>query len=132
MSGKADYLDGQSRRNNLVIDDIQESQSETWVESEDKVRKLFSEELQLDQQVELEHAHQSVKPEGTGGANGGANGTRLRPIVVEFLRSKYNLQSLKKPNVLKGPSSSSMRISLCSLSKKKGTNTSHEGCKRTR
>lgn len=29
MSGKADYLDGQSRRNNLVIHGIQEKQSET-------------------------------------------------------------------------------------------------------
>jgi hypothetical protein len=51
---EADYLDGQSMRNNCVIDGIQESQSETWAESEDKVQKLFSEELQLDQQVELE------------------------------------------------------------------------------
>lgn len=48
LSGKADYLAGQSRQNNIVIDGIQESQSETWAESEDKVCKLPLEKLQLD------------------------------------------------------------------------------------
>lgn len=86
MSGKADYLDGQFRRNHLVTDGIQESQSETWAESEDKVRKLFSEELQFDQHVELERAHLSGKP---------------RPTVVKFLRFKDKLAVLEKAKCLK-------------------------------
>ncbi|KAJ8391935.1 hypothetical protein AAFF_G00084060 [Aldrovandia affinis] len=38
---KLDYLEGQSRRNNIVIDGIQESGNESWAESEEKVRNSF-------------------------------------------------------------------------------------------
>ena len=41
MTDKSDYLEGQSRRNNMVVNGIAESPHETWTESEGKVRDSF-------------------------------------------------------------------------------------------
>ena len=41
-------MEGQSRRNNLVVDGIAEYLHETWMESEDKVREINSENLKTD------------------------------------------------------------------------------------
>ena len=38
MTEKSDYLQGQSRQKNMVVDGTAESPYETWMESEDKVR----------------------------------------------------------------------------------------------
>ncbi|KAI4823555.1 hypothetical protein KUCAC02_012136, partial [Chaenocephalus aceratus] len=50
MSGKSDYLEGQSKRKNLIIDGIPESPGESWEESEYKVRELLRTELQMDEE----------------------------------------------------------------------------------
>lgn len=47
LATKVDYLEGQSKRNNLIIDVIAESPRETWAELEKKVKSLFVEKLQL-------------------------------------------------------------------------------------
>ena len=39
FTDKLEYLEGQSRRNNLVIDGIEEVPGETWTEVEEKVKK---------------------------------------------------------------------------------------------
>ena len=39
------YLEGHSRRSNIVIGSINDSASEKWPDSEDKVKKLLSEKL---------------------------------------------------------------------------------------
>jgi len=43
VSDKTEYLEGQTRRHNIVVDGIKESVKEKVSESEEKVRKLFSE-----------------------------------------------------------------------------------------
>jgi hypothetical protein len=43
MTDKSDYLQGQSRRNNMVVGRIAESPHETWTESGHKVREIISE-----------------------------------------------------------------------------------------
>ena len=45
VTDKMDYLEGQSRRHNLVTDGIEETPEETWADSEEKVRKVFMEKL---------------------------------------------------------------------------------------
>lgn len=58
------YLEGQSRRNNLVIDGIEESQQESWSATEEKVKELFRGKMHLQQNIEIERANKSEKPEG--------------------------------------------------------------------
>ena len=89
---KMEYLEGQSRRNNLVFDGIAESPGETWAEAEEKVKKVLAEMLQLQQDVEVERAHRAGKP----------GGERPRPIVVKFLRHKDRTSILQRTKALKG------------------------------
>uniref|UniRef100_A0AAV2LLT9 Uncharacterized protein n=1 Tax=Knipowitschia caucasica TaxID=637954 RepID=A0AAV2LLT9_KNICA len=49
-----EYLEGQSRRNNLVFEGVLESQGESWADAEAKVKKILTEKLQLPPTVELE------------------------------------------------------------------------------
>ncbi len=95
LNDKSDYLEGQSRRNNIVIDGILESANEKWSDSEDKVKKLLSEKLQIDpREIELERAHRSGKPSPSS--------TRPRPVIVKFLRYKDKLEVISKAKALKG------------------------------
>lgn len=92
---RTDYLEGQSRRNNLIFEGLQESSNETWAESEDKVRKLLVGKLELGQQdaIEMERAHRTGKPDSNG---------KPRPVVVKFLRFKDKQAVLSKAKLLKG------------------------------
>lgn len=94
-SDKTEHLEGQSRRHNIVVDGLKESARENVSESEEKVRKLFCENLQLDQRkIELEWAHRV--------GNQRALSEKPRPIVVRFLRLKDKLAVLDKAKNLKG------------------------------
>jgi hypothetical protein len=63
MTATSDYLEGRSRRNNMVVDGISESPHETWTESEDKVKEMISEKLEMDhRKIEVECAHRTGKP----------------------------------------------------------------------
>ena len=63
MTDKSDHLEGQSRWNNMIVDRIAESPHETWTESEDKVREMITEILEMDhKKIEVEHAHRTRKP----------------------------------------------------------------------
>lgn len=91
---KLDYIEGQSRRNNVIIDGIKESEGEKWSDSEDKVRKLLKEKLKLDPlKIEIERAHRTGRIPSS---------TRPRPIVVKFLRFKDKLEVLSNAKALKG------------------------------
>lgn len=60
LSSKLDYLENQSRPNNLLFDGIPDSKTESWHETETKVKKIISEHLKLDPTlVELERAHRT-------------------------------------------------------------------------
>ncbi|KAJ8016243.1 hypothetical protein DPEC_G00005180 [Dallia pectoralis] len=96
MTEKADYLEGQTRRNNLVVDGIPEAQNESWKETEDKVRYVINEKLHLDSsQMVIERAHRTGNPSGY-------SGKRPRPITVKFLRYKDKMAVLRKTKDLKG------------------------------
>ena len=95
LNENLDYMESQSRRNNVIIDGIKESEGEKWSDSEDKVKKLLSEKLELDPcKMEIERAHRIGKPSPSS--------TRPRPIVVKFLRFKDRVEVLNKAKVLKG------------------------------
>lgn len=91
---KIDNLEGQSKRHNIIVDGIEESNKEKSFESEQKVRKIFTEKLILDHsKIELEWAHRPVKEESS---------QKHRPIVVKFLQLKDKLAVLDKTKHLKG------------------------------
>lgn len=76
-----DYLEGQSRRNNLVFEGVPESPNETLADTEDKVCKLLVEKFKMGQQhaIEMDRVHCTGKPAQNG---------RSRPVVAKFLRYK--------------------------------------------
>ena len=66
---KMEYLEGQSRRNNLVFDGIAESPGETWAEAEEKVKKVLAEREAPDcsPQTEPTWRGRALSPHGGGG-----------------------------------------------------------------
>ena len=62
---KRDYLENQSRRNNIRIDGLEEDNNESWEQSETKVRALLHEKLNLDPTtIEIERAHRTGRKAG--------------------------------------------------------------------
>ncbi|XP_065642729.1 uncharacterized protein LOC136074351 [Hydra vulgaris] len=79
------------RRNNLRIEGITESVNETWDETEDKVLKLFSKTLEVNE-VEIERAQRTgYKKDG-----------KTRTIILKLLRFKDKTKILKEAHRLKG------------------------------
>lgn len=94
LSAKNDYLENQTRRNNLLIDGVPESKTESWGDTEIVTRKVLSEHLKMDsKQIEVERAHRSGKYDLSG---------RPRSIVVKLLRYKDKQEILKRSKLLKG------------------------------
>lgn len=85
-----DYLENQSRRNNLVFGGIEERGKESWAESEEKVLNILKDKMDI-QNVIIERAHRVGKPKPQ----------KSRPIVAKFLNYKdreavlYNARNLR-------------------------------------
>ncbi|CAL9708654.1 unnamed protein product [Knipowitschia caucasica] len=94
FTDKMEYLEGQSRRNNLVFEGVLESQGESWADAEAKVKKILTEKLQLPPTVELERVHRVGRPDGER--------SRPRPIVAKLLRWKDRDTILHRAKQLKG------------------------------
>ncbi|KAI8493303.1 hypothetical protein Bbelb_293070 [Branchiostoma belcheri] len=89
MAKKVDYLENQSRRNNIIIDGIEgDNNSESWADTEVKVRDIITKNLKLEaKDIEIERAHRN------GAFN--KNNPRPRP-VVKLLRYKDKQLILNK------------------------------------
>lgn len=87
ISDKTDYIEGQSRRNNIIIDGISESATEKWSDCEDKVKKLLSEKLQLDhRKTEGLGSHLHLRPQPDPD-----------PSLLSFCGIRTNWRSSTKP-----------------------------------
>lgn len=94
---KVEYLENQSRRNNIVIDGIPESPDESWSDSEKKLREILSGKMKIDQKhIEIERAHRIGRPLADG------DGKRPRSMIVKLFRHKDKLEILSKASKLKG------------------------------
>ena len=82
VAKKVDYLENQSRRNNIVIDGIEgDNSKETWAETEGKVRDLLTKNLKLEaKDIEIERAHRNGVMK--------KDNPRPRQVVVRLLRYK--------------------------------------------
>lgn len=80
LEKKTDYLENQSRRNNLVFEGIEEAVDETWAVSEAKVREVFTKVLKLNPEhansIAIKRAHRTGRRDDRKG--------RSRPVVVKF------------------------------------------------
>ncbi|XP_065679761.1 uncharacterized protein LOC136094098 [Hydra vulgaris] len=84
-------IEDRSRRNNLRINGIKESEHETWEESELKVLKLFEETLET-KDVKIERAHRTV-PRGEN---------KNRTIILKLLNYKDKTDFMMRSVKLKG------------------------------
>ena len=76
-----DYVENQTRRNNLRIDGVTESPGETWADTEAAVRKTFATSLKFSERqandIRIERAHR------TGGDNHN-HSSKPKTVVVKF------------------------------------------------
>ena len=87
---KAEYLENQSRRNNIRIKGIAEGERETWDEVESKVKHAIKAKLDLD--VDIERAHRVERRK----KRGSANANEPRTIVCRLRDWKQREQVLRK------------------------------------
>ena len=69
-----EYLENQSRRNNIRVSGISESPGETWNDSENKVKEAIKSSLRLE--IEMERAHRVDKRKKDGGRKAVEGGKR--------------------------------------------------------
>ncbi len=94
---KVEYLENQSQRNNVTVDSIPESPSESWSDSEKKFREILSGKMKIDHKhTEIECAH------CTGKLLCRNDSKKPSPMVVKLLRYKDKLRILSNAKILKG------------------------------
>lgn len=91
IKNKLREIEDRSRRNNLRIEGLKESENENWSVSESKVQKLFEDTLTL-KNIQIERAHRT----------GFRNAHKTRPIVVKLLNYKDKVEILRQAKNLKG------------------------------
>ena len=92
QDGKMEYLENQSRRNNIRVNGIPEETDETWDDVERKVKVLVKETLGVDN-IEIERAH---RVESRKKAPRGAVGNKPRTIVAKLRDWKQRELILRK------------------------------------
>ena len=93
IEDQTDYLENQSRRNNVRISGISEDVNESWSDTEEKVKSLINDNLDLDaKDMVIERAHRT--------------GKRLpgkpRQVVAKFLNYKDRESMIHASKQLKG------------------------------
>ena len=85
---KFEYLENQSRRNDIRIDGILEEENKSWDTTEEKVKQVLAEKLNLEEALHIERAHRVGRV---------ASGPRRRPrtIVCKLRDLKQKEQILK-------------------------------------
>lgn len=91
---KLDYMENQHKRNNIIIDGLEEEKGENWNDVEHKVQKMLSSNLGLDTtKIEVDRAHRVGHYEVGG---------RPRRVMVRLIRHKDKQQILSSAKKLKG------------------------------
>ncbi len=99
MADHVDYLENQSRRNNIKLLGVPEDSNEkSWDDTEDKVKSLIKMHLKVSDEVDIERAHRVGKfqKEGRRDSNGKHQPPKPRAIVAKFKSWKVKEQILKK------------------------------------
>lgn len=92
ITKKLDYLENQSRRNNIVIHGIPETPSESWADTEEKTQDLLRSKFGFTEEPLIERAHRI----------GAKKASQQRPVVVKFNSFKDREIVLRNAKNLKG------------------------------
>ena len=94
VSSKLDYMEGQSRRNNLRFNGLQGRFDEDWEVTEEKVQSFIKDEMgmPMHEHVEIERAHRLKS----------ANRNKCT-IIVKFTKYKDREAILRRANVIFNP-----------------------------
>ena len=95
VQDKLTELEERSRRNNLLVNGIKETNAETWNDCKEKIQAMFAQKLRLDG-IAIENAHR------VRGNNRDINISRPPTIVVKLLRFKGKTKVFENANKLKG------------------------------
>ena len=95
LEEKVSYLEGQSKRNNLLFHGVPEQKDEKWEECEVAVRKILEEKLGMEEassesDIATERAHRVGK----------FTKDKIRPIVVKFANYKHRSLVFKNKSKL--------------------------------
>eukprot|EP00794_Sanderia_malayensis_P012576 gene12576-13865_t len=107
MLDKQEYLENQSRRNNLkLIGGPEDSSENSWDETENTVKALIKSELGIDEEITIERAHRVGKPyrkprKGGNNASTIKEGEAPRHIVAKFQSWKVKEKVIQKAREVK-------------------------------
>ena len=93
-----EYLENQSRRNNIRVSGIPEEPGETWEKVEEKVKAAVKEKLDLD--IDIERAHRVKKRKGGNGRRRDDQ-DKTRTIVCHLKSWKEREAVLRKAGKVK-------------------------------
>ena len=98
VESQLEYIENQSRRNNIKILGIEENKDEekTWDDTEEVVRKALKDKLNLEENFEIERCHR-IK----SGNKNPRYANQPRPIVAKFCKWKDKESILRKARSLK-------------------------------
>lgn len=94
LENQADYLENQSRRNNLHFSGIPEDAKESWDDTENKVAMIVKKQMGVTEKLAIERAHRI--------GNSKRDDKRPRGVVVKFTSYKSRELVLKNASKLKG------------------------------
>ena len=118
---KAEYLENQSRQNNIRVNEIEESVGETWEETEEKVTEAVKAKLGMD--LEIERAHGVERRKRSQGS-----AEKPRTIVCRLRNWKQKEQVLREARREKP---SGLYVSR-HVKEEGATNPENESCERGR
>ena len=107
---KMEYLENQSRRNNIRIDGIPEEPDETWEDTESKAKVALESKLNLPFKVEIERAHRTGKVNRRSDDN--ASSTRPRTVNCRLVSWKQKDPILKAARIVKPDGMLILRLKL--------------------
>lgn len=91
---KTIYLENQ-RRNNLRFERVSEDPNEKWDDTEEKIKNVLVEKLDLDSAPEIDRAHRTGRPEREDGTS------KQRTVVCKFTSYKVKESILRKARRIK-------------------------------
>ena len=92
-------LEDRSRRCNLRRDGVEEGKDETWDQCEEKVLDIFTNQLGIEKNVQIERAHRTGKK---GSKRSHEKTRKSRTIVLKLNSYKDKIEILKESKKLKG------------------------------
>ena len=94
-----EYTENQSRRNNIKILGVEENNmtEKSWDDTEKMVKSIIHEKLDINEEINIEHAHRVGKPRPLSSLASRHDGSKVtpRPIIARISSWKQKEQILR-------------------------------------